>query len=342
MGNITPRVGAVKQAAPVGLAPKRLLAGGPENLTLSWGQAAWVVAGGLLVAAIRAARGMAADPGMGWGGLVGALANPLVGLTVAACASRWLGSRTGLVAGLVHGLTGPILLPVLGSAQGGLVALAVGLAVGAFAGAEVPGVLRPVNPRLMFALFCGALAGSTLVTGFSGPACCLAICFLYLLLFQDSRGVKFFAGWRKAPVLAGSVFGPWLVWKRASGVFFACDGQPAGPWVRMLETSSQPVLSPALCLTGLLLLGALACVAIASGLRRGLYATPFARLLGAWLAAPWAVSTLGLWPLRLAWVAVAPCIAVLSAGGLLQCLTWYRRARGGVLRRLGPARRAAR
>jgi hypothetical protein len=160
------------------------LAGGVQAFRLRWTGVGVVFGLGLLV---RWAGLSTTRPGLLE--LVDLPLTALAGVLVAVFIAHWLGARRGLLAGIgiavsVWSLSACGLLERLA-----VETLWIGLA--AFALANVPGRQARVEGPWVRAVFWGAMAASLTVTGLVGPCYLLAICCLYLVAAQDSRGGRF-------------------------------------------------------------------------------------------------------------------------------------------------------
>jgi len=325
MGGAPPHVSRLQGTPRSGLVYRNLLGGGDEPWCLSRADCGLLAVAGVLLPCVGLAAGAAES--LGWGAAALVLGHMFSGLCVAVISARWLGRRTGTLAGLLYLSSLYVLLPGRHSTMLSVFSLTVVAAMGAFAGAEVPGRRPPAERGPAFCVFCVALAAAGVLGGLAGSGCLLGVCFVYLLLFQDVRGLGFFAGWPKVALAAVCAGGPCL----AIHLLASPDpwhGLPPGAapdWRGMW--SSGPEGGFAGVGPGMLPWAPLALVAIVAGLRQGHYATPFARLLLAWLAVPAALGLLGILPAGLAWASFAPWVAIVSGAGLVECVAWRRRRR---------------
>lgn len=287
------------------------LAGGPDSLRLPRASAFLVVTVALAAQfSVLPAHTQRTD----W------LSMPLAAagaLGVALFATRWLGSRRGLLAGIVtasslwaFGCPGPA-----GSDR--LAAVVAWAALAAFAAANVPGRLAFDGRRRTVAAFWIALAATSATSGNVGACYVLMTLGLYLLALQDRKGLRFLLNpWGLAVIALVSA-------GREISVRFVPDlavsAAPAG------TTSLSPLV-----LAGWLLVAALPWVPLAlpaavRGLGAGYWLAPFWRLLLCWTAAPALLWATGLFRHTPHLAILLPPLAILSATGLDDVLGWIRR-----------------
>lgn len=289
------------------------LAGGPEAFRLTRHSSLVVVGLSLLIAVL----------GMTWQPIaaaqVASLGSVAAGALVVACiAARWLGARRGLLAGLAMGASQWSLQATGGDPLDRLLDLSIWVGLAAFALANVPGRLAVVDRPWTRAGFWVALAATCSLTGGVGPAYLLTICILYLMVAQDTRGLRFLLDVRGLAFIA-AVIGCLVTFRHFSPALVEAATAPA-----LGELLVGPAMA-GLPWTPLALLGLFVVF------REGYCFLPFWQLLGAWALAPVGLLAVGLfWPSpHLS--AMLPPLAVLAAVGFDEGL--HR------LRRLGSLRR---
>lgn len=305
--------------APENVVYRLYLAGGLDSLRLPW-------SAGLLILGLSLVARYSCLPRHSdladWAGLpvtaVGAL-------LVAVFATRWLGSRQGLLVGIIMatslwacGGPGPTAADRLGS-------IAVWAAMATFAVANVPGRVTPDDRHRASALFWIALGVTILLAGATGTCFVLAACGLYLLASQDSKGLRFLLNpWGLAfiaVVVAGCLGAVSLGGLSASPALAGCAWALSSA---ATEPASLMALARAL-LVAALPWAPLGLLAALVGIREGYYFTAFWRLLVCWAVGPAVLLAAGLYRQTPHLTVLLPPLAILSAIGLDNVLCWLRR-----------------
>jgi hypothetical protein len=303
---------------------RHYLAGGLEALRLPYRGWAITLACGFS-ASLLGSRWAAIAPNSNsfWAWTIG---NCFTAAVLAQIAARWLGARTAILAGILYASSVHVLMPERLDCAASLATLAACVAMGAFAAAEVPGRIPAADRSITFGLFWAATTAGVFAAGLIGAVGILAVCLMYLAMFQDGSGLRFFTAGFRCVVLAISLAAAhWTatflstpssqyVWDAPSLTPPIPNEDPAGAAAVMLWTSGR--LLP---WTPWIL------VAIGIGLRKGHYAAPLARLVFAWLAAPWILSAAGVMPARLAFALFVPAATLMAAIGLAESIAWSRR-----------------
>jgi len=305
--------------APENVVYRLYLAGGLDSLRLPWS------AGLLILGLALAARYSCLPPHPGVADWAGLPVTAVGALLVAVFATRWLGSRQGLLVGIIVatslwacGGPGPTAADRLGS-------IAVWAALATFAVANVPGRLTPDGRLRASACFWIALATTIVLAGAPGACYVLVACGLYLLASQDSKGLRFLLNpWGLAfiaVVVAGCLVAVRLGGLSASPALAGCAWAipPAATEPSSLTTLAGWLLVAALPWAPLGLLAAVV------GIREGYYFTAFWRLLVCWALGPAVLLAAGLYRQTPHLTVLLPPVAVLSAIGLDDVLCWLRR-----------------